>query len=403
MFIDLFSGCGGFSLGLSKAGWRGLFAIEKDESAFETFRTNLIDGTYACFDWPYWLERSPYDIEFVLEKHLAELKSLKGRVSLLIGGPPCQGFSLVGLRNPKDPRNRLTDKFLEFVQLVEPRYVVLENVRGFNTAFSKEKLEIDKSPHSLSLKIKLSAAGYRVFSSEIDCSNFGIPQKRTRFIMIGFRENCNLPPNFDPFERLWELRSGFLEANGLPDKKISVKEAIGDLEQRKNGTVMHPKWGNRGFKKIAYKPPEKPNKYVAWCREGINGSVPNSLRLARHKQSTIEHFERIRACSRSGVELSKKEKDALGIKKQSLCVLDETQPSKTVTTLPDDLIHYSEPRILTVRENARIQSFPDNFQFKGNYTTGSSKRTKECPRYTQVGNAVPPLLGQAIGQLLMTL
>ena len=125
--------------------------------------------------------------------------------------------------------------------------------------------------------------------------------------------------------------------------------------------------------------------------------------LARHKLRTIEHFERIRANSRPGIVLSIQEKQALGIKKQAICVLDEKKPSKTVTTLPDDLLHYSEPRILTVRESARIQSFPDDFKFKGKYTTGSTDRTKECPRYTQVGNAVPPLIGQVIGQMLKSL
>ncbi|ODS24387.1 hypothetical protein AB835_03545 [Candidatus Endobugula sertula] len=88
---------------------------------------------------------------------------------------------------------------------------------------------------------------------------------------------------------------------------------------------------------------------------------------------------------------------AIGTKKQAICVLDPKKPSKTITTLPDDVLHYKEPRILTVRESARIQSFPDDFEFKGKYTTGGKDRTKECPRYTQVGNAVPPLLGEIFG------
>ena len=92
MFIDLFSGCGGFSLGLSKAGWRGIFAVEKDDLAFDTFQTNLINGHFACYDWPGWLKRSTYDIESILKQHRAEIESLKGQISLLVGGPPCQGF-----------------------------------------------------------------------------------------------------------------------------------------------------------------------------------------------------------------------------------------------------------------------------------------------------------------------
>ena len=169
-------------MGLSKAGWRGLFAIEKDRLAFETFQANLIDGAYACYDWPDWLARTAHSIESVLEKHHLELKALKGKVSLLVGGPPCQGFSLAGRRNPKDPRNRLTEKYLEFVKLVEPRYVVIENVRGFNTSFSSAKSKTDRTPYSAIVREKLDAAGYNVFSDYIDCSNLGVPQKRTRFL-----------------------------------------------------------------------------------------------------------------------------------------------------------------------------------------------------------------------------
>ena len=90
-------------------------------------------------------------------------------------------------------------------------------------------------------------------------------------------------------------------------------------------------------------------------------------------------------------------REQYGTKKRRICLMDPWEPAPTITTLPDDVLHYSEPRILTVRESARLQSFPDWFQFRGKFTTGGSRRTKECPRYTQVGNAVPPLLARAIG------
>src|SRR5690606_22213764 len=104
-----------------------------------------------------------------------------------------------------------------------------------------------------------------------------------------------------------------------------------------------------------------------------------------------------------GGSLSDKDKDLIGTKKHSICGLDQNKPSRTLTTLPDDILHYKEPRILTVRESARIQSFPDDYEFTGKYTTGGTSRTKKCPRYTQVGNAVPPLLGEAIGKVLFQL
>lgn len=104
-----------------------------------------------------------------------------------------------------------------------------------------------------------------------------------------------------------------------------------------------------------------------------------------------------------GKTISKEDREQLGIKKHAITPLDEALPSATITTLPDDIIHYSEPGILTVRENARLQTFPDWFKFTGNYTTGGKKRKQDCPRYTQVGNAVPPLFAEAIGQTLKDL
>jgi len=143
--------------------------------------------------------------------------------------------------------------------------------------------------------------------------------------------------------------------------------------------------------------------YQALMRKGINGYKPNSMRLARHKESTIYKFNLIREICRPGIVLDNDEKKIVGTRKQSLCVLHPNKPSKTITTLPDDLLHYKESRVLTVRESARIQSFPDDFEFKEKYTTGGKERTKECPRYTQVGNAVPPLLGEVFGLLFTKL
>jgi DNA (cytosine-5)-methyltransferase 1 len=112
-------------------------------------------------------------------------------------------------------------------------------------------------------------------------------------------------------------------------------------------------------------------------------------------------FTDILATCKRGVHLSGDDRERLGIRKRCTLPLDPTKPSHTLTTLPDDIIHYSEPRILNVREYARLQSFPDWFEFKGKYTTGGVRRVRECPRYTQVGNAVPPLLAECIGSLLM--
>ena len=129
-FIDLFAGCGGLSLGLMSAGWRGLFAIEKSRDAFLTLQSNLcsVDNP-VHFDWPQWLKCTAMTTATLLRNHSKELEDLRGHVELIAGGPPCQGFSTAGLRDPKDPRNQLTHEYIKIVKLVQPKFLLLENVR----------------------------------------------------------------------------------------------------------------------------------------------------------------------------------------------------------------------------------------------------------------------------------
>ena len=137
----------------------------------------------------------------------------------------------------------------------------------------------------------------------------------------------------------------------------------------------------------------------------VNGYQPDSLRLVKHREDTIQRFKAIQSTCRKGVQLSEIEKETLqklGIKlpkKHQIVPLSGNQACHTITTIPDDLLHYDKPRVHTVRENARIQSFPDWFSFKGKYTTGGNLRKKDCPRYSQVANAVPPLLAEVVGLL----
>lgn len=401
-YIDLFSGCGGLSLGLGNAGWTGIFSIEKDGMAFETFKHNLIDGKYKHFDWPEWLPQKATTIQTVLKDYHTELTSLSGKVDLIVGGPPCQGFSLAGRRNPDDPRNQLSSQYIEMVGIINPKYILLENVRGFNATFADAKGDQAKIPYSMIVKAKLEKLGYSIFINYVNSQDFGVPQQRTRFIMIGIRNDI-FQKEKNPFDILEKIRPTFLKNKGLPDQPISVQEAIGDMETNSVELIYHSGAEDKGFKQLNYVPPKNLNSYQKIMRKGLNGLKPNGLRLARHRESTVDKFKLIQEICRPGFVLNKEEKAIIGTKKQAISVLDPSKPSKTLTTLPDDLLHYSEPRILTVRESARIQSFPDDFVFKGKYTTGGKERTKECPRYTQVGNAVPPFLGEAFGELIKNL
>ena len=122
-FIDIFAGCGGLSSGLFSSGWQGIFAVERDENAFSTLNANLLSGDSSKynFQWPQWLEKKPHGIEDFIEKHRDSLQSLAGTIDMIVGGPPCQGFSSAGRRDPNDPRNKLTEAYLQFVSIVQPK------------------------------------------------------------------------------------------------------------------------------------------------------------------------------------------------------------------------------------------------------------------------------------------
>ena len=145
--IDLFAGCGGLSLGLYQAGWKGLFAIEKNDFAFATLKANLIDNK-KHFAWPKWLPQTPHDINEILNNYGAELLALRGQVDLVAGGPPCQGFSMAGKRVEDDVRNQLVFSYIKFIDLVRPRVILFENVKGFTFAFDKNKT-VKAEPYSV--------------------------------------------------------------------------------------------------------------------------------------------------------------------------------------------------------------------------------------------------------------
>lgn len=398
-FVDLYAGCGGLSLGFIQAGWRGLFAVEQNAMAFGTLKHNLLgDQIEAGFDWPTWLPQEPLDVATLLGGHAADLEGMRGHVTAFVGGPPCQGFSDAGKRKKNDPRNTAYKEYIEAVQIARPALILLENVRGIKTRFDADT-ENSPPPHSQLIREELEGLGYVVKSDLVDASSFGVPQRRVRFFAVGIDgEQFEGAEDVDPFEILLELREDFLRSRGLPvDKLITVRDAISDLEVGQGPTVPCP--DTVGFRQVKYRGPK--TQYQRLLREGMEDDAsPNSIRLVNHRPLTVERFETIQSQYRCGVHLSAQEREELGLKKHTVILLDGDAPSFTITTLPDDNIHYSEPRILTVRENARLQSFPDMFAFMGKYTTGGPARVKECPRYTQVGNAVPPLFARAWAECL---
>ena len=399
-FVDVFAGCGGLSLGLMQAGWNGIFAIEKSVDAFETLCHNFCQKQSKLkFAWPSWLPCEAMSTEDLLASYSNQLREFRGKIDLISGGPPCQGFSLAGLRNPNDPRNELIHQYINIVKLVQPKYVLLENVRGFQLKFPDKGV-----PYSEIVKKELescSKCGYRVYSSMLKASDFGIPQPRSRFIMIAIRGD---QPKLDgdPFSAIKDALPYFREIRGLGQHEIGVSEAISDLEIRNQ--EIKPSVDCARFRQIMYNGGRCLTNYQKLMRRNVQRNFePNSLRLANHKDETCTRFQRILEECPKGISLSKEDREKFGMKKQVFTPLHPSKLARTVTTAPDDMIHYKEPRILTVRENARLQSFPDWFDFQGKYTTGGQRRKHECPRYTQVGNAVPPLMAEAIGEVLLHL
>lgn len=390
-YIDIFAGCGGLSLGFYNAGYNGVFAIEKNKDAFSTLEYNLINNKNH-YNWPDWLPLCEHDINELLSNYLEELTSLKGKIQVVAGGPPCQGFSMAGKRIPNDQRNRLVKSYVKFIRIIQPEAVIFENVHGFTVKF-KQKNGKEKV-YSNYIINALRRAGYKTDFRIITMSDFGVPQSRKRFILVAFK-NHN-PKDF--FDILSKNKNSFLTKLNL-HIPITASEAISDLE-RINGTVVSP--DTKNFSAGIYGPVTSPYQALMRRNNLIEpDAAVDSHRFVNHSKSIIDlHNALLQIDSIKGKRITPSDNYVEGLKRRGVTVLDANKVTPTITSIPDELIHYSEPRILTVREHARIQSFPDWYQFKGKYTSGGKRRKQEVPRYTQVGNAVPPLFSEQLGYAL---
>jgi len=390
-YIDLFSGCGGLSLGLHNAGWKGIFAIEKSIDAFKTLEYNLIKKK-KHFDWPNWLDKKNHEINEVIAQHSEELINLRGKVDMVAGGPPCQGFSMAGRRVETDLRNDLVNSYVKFIELVRPKIIFFENVKGFTMGFKNNK----KRGKAFSIHVikELESLGYTVKGQLIDFSEFGIPQKRTRFILVGIKnELINSKPEINKetfFESIKENRQTFLENSELKANP-TLEDAISDL-LHSNGTIESE---TPNFRAGIYGGVSSDYQKYARKNKRIDSKV-DSHRFVKHTRPIIDRFKTAIDKGLTSAEY----RELFKLKKSSTKILQAGKPTPTITTLPDDYIHYCEPRIMTVREYARIQSFPDWYEFKGKYTTGGVRRTQEVPRYSQIGNAIPPLFAEQAGVML---
>lgn len=401
--IDLFAGCGGLSLGLHYAGWDGLFAIERDPMAFSTLQNNFLESgaPYRSFEaWPDWLPKQNHDIkEFLASDAVREhLASLRGSVDLMAGGPPCQGFSVGGRRDGTDERNDLVFHMLDAVELVQPKIVVIENVEGIARPFVARPGEAKASAAERVLQ-ELKRLGYTGTVHVVRSEDFGVPQYRRRVVIVGFRDVSATPGQVKKLfaEALEHAAHRVREAWKLGKGEISALDALNDLHGGARVTCPD----SEKYESALYT--KARSAYAAAMRRGVpNTAVPNSHRFSVHGERIHKLYSLAHETQQPG-RLSKEFMLANGTKKDKKVLIDAALPVSTITTHPDEFIHFAEPRNITVREMARLQSFPDDFTFHGRYTINGPRRRYDVARCSQVGNAVPPLMAQGIGYALQSM
>lgn len=523
--IELFAGCGGLSLGLKSVGFDLLMANELSPMAAETFaynffgeddlpasperrKTKWLSSQFAPEETTKRLRENPHEypplgkghsdvqgesningklvvgsiiqLNDWLEQNLSAKHALQNGfdgegVDLVSGGPPCQSFSMAGLREFSNHRNVLPWEFARFVEMVKPRFAILENVTGILRPFRVNGVEV----HAWFEVAKAFAeVGYVPLCLHVNAKFAGVAQNRPRFVMLSFRKDVYdlLKPNFNEYEKkmlnaseeFFELMDSGVEPafdknkfsyydaakpeelkfftgtflNPLIErisKHCSVKEAIDDLRtkrRKEEGRARKAAYVKRleeyfssqikapRFPKLQNNEPRN-NGEIVQRRFRIYQVLQLVSNTARNEACKVLSGDSTDLSNESAQELmahsfGTNEKNLTTFstktalidylrshptKKQTQRALDANSPAPAALSIPDDACHYHEAelRTLTVREMARIQSFPDSFVFRSKVTTGGQSRKFEVPQYTQVGNAVPPLLGRALGLVIETL
>lgn len=331
--IDLFAGCGGLSKGFELAGFNIISALDNSNDAIQTFNRNHNKAVGQVVD---------------LKTFNPRLLNIQQPVDLIIGGPPCQGFSIAGKQIIEDERNELYKSFVNFVDYFEPKAFLMENVPNIlsiGDGLVREKILQD-----------FRDLGYTINYKVLLASNYGVPQNRKRAFFIGFRGGHEF------------------DFSKLPSQSmIPSKDALGDL-------------------------PEYTLDDGAICNNDFNSDFLNKIRnkdrsifnhqITEHKLETIEIISQVP----DGGNYKSLPEHLRSTRKVNIAWtrLNSAKPSFTIDTGHRHHFHYKFNRIPTVRESARLQSFSDDFVFVGSKTS----------QYRQVGNAVPPILAQTIANIL---
>lgn len=327
--IDLFCGIGGLSLGFEQAGFEVVSAIDMWADAVKTYNHNRKEKVAKVM--------TVEDFNKVLLPEIIKDYHITG----IIGGPPCQGFSTVGRRNIDDPRNKMYLEFYKSVKIANPDFFVIENVKGMLTlnkgAFVNDLLE----------RFGINGLGYTISYQLVNAADYGIPQNRYRVFYVGIKNKKFEFP--EPFSYKLSAKDGISDLLNS-DNTHYGSEPQNDYQRIMRGEQLHP------FNQDYTNHTEQTVKIISMIPDG--GNIRDLPREYWEIRKYNKAFER----------------------------MSSMRPSNTIDTGHRNYFHYAEPRIPTLRESARLQSFPDNFEVLG--TRGS--------QYKQVGNAVPPMLAKII-------
>jgi DNA (cytosine-5)-methyltransferase 1 len=364
--IDLFCGCGGMTLGFKWAGFTSIIASDIDENCGKTIERNFKETKFVLGNISE------------IEKNIFDEVIKNQEVDVITGGPPCQGFSLANKNRNKvedDPRNKLFYDYVKVIKWYNPKAFVMENVKGL---LSMEK---GKVIQTIKEEFENAGIGYNVDFKVLLASDYGVPQNRERVILMGFRKDLGLYPEFP---------------EPLNSNKVTVDEAILDLPKINAGEgVDGAKYANK---------PQ--NEYQKLMR--VNSDKVYNHIAMKHTQRLIDRFEAIQpgknlldvwethgAVKRGNPN----EKSKVKFSQNNLRLIG-TKPAPTVAaSFQSNFIHPYLNRNFTAREGARFQSFPDDFIFEGMRTKMSWE--VGLSQYQQIGNAVPPLMAKAVADKII--
>ncbi len=365
----MFCGAGGLSLGFEMAKFNIDLAIELEESYLKTYKFNHPETTCLNEDISE-LNHEKFRDNYINDK----------KVEGIIGGPPCMGFSTVGNRKRDDPRNTLIFNFIQWVGYFKPNFFVMENVPG---VLSMEKGRVVEKIIKLYKEI-----GYCCEMKILLAADYGVPQLRRRVFFIGTQDKSVLSLKIQKTNRKDIIQKTPLENEALP-LYLTVKDAISDILDVSHFTRVNP---DDSIKEYAHPPKTQYQKYLRKDSDKLsNHFAPNHGKLVRERISHLKQGENHGSLP--------KEYQLKGGYPNIYGRLHLNKPADTITgncgcvSAPGRFIHPTQDRAISVREAARLQSFPDNYKFHGNMRD----------KYKQVGNAVPPLMAYAVANSIKKL